>query len=343
MKKLFSILGLGLFTFVGAQAEASPWVLERGDLAIFGRFDLGMANSEYLDAGGDKPFSLNGNFRSTAFEVSTRMGVFEGFELQIDIPVKLLSYTADPVILVPTEDPDGFDYYQENIIDLNQSVLGVGDIRIAGRWQMFRSSLVGALEVRVKTPTGYDPPAGTFGRNPRDTADFLANLGTYVRPENVTDDVSLGDGQLDLGGSVLLGWALPTRTFLRLDLGGDLRLGGAGDRLVGALKVGQFLNDRILVVAGGGAEVAVQKGNVIGVSVAAEDPTLPASEYGGLNNLVLREVRLDRDAFTLSGGVIFRVADGVETTVEYSRIVHGRNIAAIQNLSIGFGFRVPVD
>lgn len=343
MQKLLSILSLGFITLAGSEAFASPWVLERGDLAIFGRFDLGSADSEYLDAGSDKPFSLNGNFRITTFEVSTRMGVFKDFELQIDIPVKLLSYTADPVILVPTEDPDGFDYYQENIIDLNQTVLGVGDIRLAGRWQMFRSSLVGALEVRMKTPTGYDPPAGTFGRNPRDTADFLANLGTYVRPENVTDDVSLGDGQLDIGASILLGWALPTKTFLRLDLGGDVRFQGAGDRLVGAFKVGQLLNDRILVVAGAGGEVAVQKGSVIGVSVAAEDPTLPASEYGGLNNLVLREVRLDRDAVYVSGGVIFRVADGVETTLEYSQMVHGRNVAAIQNLSIGFGFRVPVD
>jgi hypothetical protein len=83
----------------------------------------------------------------------------------------------------------------------------LGDIRVSGRWQLFRTSLAGALELRLKTPTGYDAPAGTFGRDRRNAEDFLENVVSYVKPENVSDDVTLGDGQLDIGGAILLGWA----------------------------------------------------------------------------------------------------------------------------------------
>lgn len=325
-------------------AFASPWVLQPGETALFGRFDFGSADEEFLDSGPAVPFNLNGELRTLGFELGARFGIFKDFEIQLDIPLKLVSYTADPVILIPTEDPDSFDYYQENVLDFSQSKMGVGDIKIAGRWQVFRSQAVGALELRVKTPTGYDPPAGTFGRNPRDAEEFLANVGSFVQPENIQDDVSLGDGQLDVGAAFLFGWALPTRTFIRADIGGDLRI-DAGNRFVGGLKLGQFLGDRLLLVAGVGAEIALQDGEVIGVSVAAEDPNLPATEYGGLTNLVLREVRLDKDIVAVSGGAIVRLSESTEITFDYSRIIHGRNVAEVQTLSIGFGVRVdpPMD
>jgi len=313
--------------------------MEHGEIALFGRFDFASADREFLDDGKSQPFSLNGQYRGATFDFSTRLGVFPGFELQLDLPLRLVSYTADPVILIPTDDPNGFDYYQENVIDLSQSVMGVGDIRISGRWQLFRSLIVGALELRLKTPTGYDPPAGTFGRNPKDAEDFLANVGTYVRPENVEDDVTLGDGQLDLGAAILLGSAFRTGTFVRLDLGGDLRFGGAGDRVVGNLKLGQLVGDRVLLVVGANADITVREGDVIGVSVAAIDPTLPATEYGGLNNLLLREVRLDRDIFSASAGVILKLSRSAEMTVDYSRIIHGRNVSEIQSVSVGLGYR----
>ncbi len=327
----------------GSVAHASPWVLKTGDLALSGRFDYQAASEEYLESGGSQAFPLNGKFRGTTFEIGARVGAFDGFEFEIDIPLKMVSYNADPVILLPTEGDNAFDYYQENIIALDETTMGVGDIRVSGRWQLFRSSLAGALELRLKTPTGYKAPAGTFGRDPRSAEDFLENVGSYVKPENVSDDVTLGDGQLDIGGAILLGWALPTHTFFRLDLGGDVRLGGAGDRVLGAFKLGQFVTDRILLVLGTSVDIALQQGEVIGVSVAAQDPSLPASEYGGTTNLVLREVRLDHDAYVVNGGVIIRITDQVEATVEYNRIIHGRNISAVQGLSFGMSVRFEAE
>jgi hypothetical protein len=66
-------------------------------------------------------------------------------------------------------------------------------------------------------------------------------------------------------------------------------------------------------------------------------------EYGGTTNLVLREVRLDRDAYVFNGGVIIRVTDQVEATVEFNRIIHGRNISAVQGLSFGMSVRFEAD
>lgn len=327
-----------LLTFA-ATAQASPWLLNQGDVVLSGRFDYQSASEEFLDSGGSQPFPLRGEYHGTTFELGARIGVFKGFEFEVDIPLKSVSYMSDPVILMPTDSDNSFDYYQENIIALSESTLGVGDIRILGRWQLFRAALAGALELRLKTPTGYAVPAGTFGRDPQNAEEFLANIGSYVTPENVSDDVTLGDGQLDLGAALLLGWALPTRTFFRLDLGGDVRFGGAGDRVLGAFKMGQFVSDRILLVVGTSVDIAVQEGDVIGVSVAADDPTLPAAEYGGTTNLVLREVRLDHDAYVINGGMIVRITDAVEATVEYNRILHGRNISAVQGLSLGFSVR----
>ena len=330
---------------LSSAAQASPWVLQKGDVALSGRFDYQAATEEFLESGGSQPFPLRGRFRGTTFEIGARVGAFDGFEFEIDIPLKTVSYNADPVILLPTEaaGTDALDYYQENIIALDETTMGVGDIRVSGRWQLFRSSLAGALELRLKTPTGYKAPAGTFGRDPQSAEDFLTNVVSYVKPENVSDDVTLGDGQLDIGGAILLGWALPTRTFFRLDLGGDVRFGGAGDRVLGAFKLGQFVSDHILFVLGTSVDISVQKGDIIGVSVAAEDPTVPAADYGGTTNLVLREVRLDHDAYVINGGVIVRVTDQVEATIEYNRIIHGRNISAVQGLSFGMSVRFGAD
>jgi hypothetical protein len=99
-----------------------------------------------------------------------------------------------------------------------------------GRAQLVASHpFVLATELRMKTPTGYDRPSGTFGARPTSAADFLANVTTYARPDNVSDDVTLGDGQLDLSATVLVGVSLGPRVFLRADGGYVLRFGGAGD------------------------------------------------------------------------------------------------------------------
>ena len=329
--------------FVGGptSALASPWLLDQGEVAVTGRFDLQAADKEFFDDGNALPFSLNGQYRAAAFDLGARVGFTDRFEMAFGLPLKLVSYRAEPVILLPCEEQT-LDCSQENVINLSQTTTGVGDIRMASRYQFLTGAAAGAFELALSTPTGYDPPAGTFGREPKSAQDIQENIGTYVQPENVEDDVTLGDGQVDIGANVLFGWAFPTRTFVRLDAGYELRLHGAGDEVVGHLQVGQAIGDRVLVVAGSKLDYAVQEGEVIGVSVAAEDPTLPAEEYAGTKNLELREVPLSEDSLKVHGGVIFRVNAQTELKLTYSRRVWGRNTALVQSLSFGVGTKFDV-
>ena len=267
-------------------------------------------------------------------------GAAEGLEFEFDLPIKQVSYTADPVILLPnTGMQDNLDFFQENIINLNRSASGLGDLRIAGRMQLFRKAMVGTMQIGAKIPTGYDRPKGTFGADPRRRQEFLDRIGELVRPDRVSDDVTLGDGQVDLDIGFLLGWASAKGTFLRLDSIYRLRLGGAGDQAVGSLRIGQRLGRSMMFYVGFDGEYSVTKGDLIGVSVAAVDPTLPAEEYGGLENLELRELRLERDSVSLPIGLIIRLTDTVEINSSWSKVFWGRNTAAAHVFSFGIGLR----
>lgn len=347
MKNTFVVGAVLLVSALWAKdAEASPWTLRRGEIAVTAAYDQSWASREYLDdAGRDLPFSLNGRFRGATVSLGVRAGFSDRLELEVQVPFKLVSYQADPVILISAEAAgaaEGLDFYQENVLDLSQSAQGVGDIRMFGRYNLLRWPVAVAVEGRLKAPGGYDLPSGTFGDRPRDEADFVARVGELVRPENVRDDVTLGDGQVDLGLSMLFGVSFPSRTFLRLDLGYDLRLGGAGDQVVGSFKAGQLLGQRVLLYADTRLAYAWQEGRVIGVSVAAIDPTLPASEYGGLNNLALREVTLDRDWLELAVGGIVKITDSVEINIGYNRTLWGRNTSLVQSVYVTLGVRTSV-
>ena len=77
--------------------------------------------------------------------------------------------------------------------------------------------------------------------------EFLADPARFVRPENINDDVTLGDGVFGMQGSILFGASFPTRTFVRVDAGYNLRFGDGGDLLVASLKAGQLLGRRVLL------------------------------------------------------------------------------------------------
>lgn len=335
-----SLVFLALVALVGSvpsPASASPWTLRRGEIAVVAAFDYQWANREFLDSYSSRVFPLNGRYTAASMILGARAGFTDRLELEIQIPIKLVSYESDPVILLGDE-MSGLDMLQENVIDLGRTRRGIGDIWITGRYNLLRNPLALAVETRLKTPTGYDPPEGTFGDRPRDSQEFLDNVATFVSPENVSDDVALGDGQVDLQLNFLLGASFSTRTFIRLDAGYNLRV-RAGDQIIGSFKVGQAIGGKLLVYADVSGAYTVQDGDVIGVSVAAIDPTLPATEYGGLTNLRLREVRLERDFISLAVGAIARISDAVELNVGYSRVLIGRNTSQVNGVYVSIGVR----
>ncbi len=332
-------VGLALALSSGS-AAASPWTLSRGEVATVLRFDYESATEEYQESGNAIPFSLNGRYQAIGFTPDIRLGLLDHLELEFWLPFKQVSYTADPVILLPAPaGGEGIDYYQENIIQLSRAVFGPTDLNLAVRWQLLGGSEALAIEARLKAPTGYDAPQGTFGDRPRSKEAFLADVGRYVAPENVRDDVTLGDGQLDASLRLLGGAAFSTGTFVRIDAGYSLRMGGAADQVTGAVRAGQLLFGRLLPYAGVEADLAVERGRVIGVSVAAIDPKLPAAEYGGTHNLELREVRLERDRAVVNFGAILRITPEVELNLGHARTVWGHNTSAVATTSAGIGLR----
>lgn len=323
-------------------ASASPWTLPKSQVVLFASTDYQFATREFLDEHRAQSFPLRGELDATSFLVGARIGLTDAFELEVSLPFRVVSYRSDPVLLLPQ--PEGspessLDYYQENVIDLSRTVSGIGDFRFVPRFRIFRAPVAVAFEVGVKAPSGYRGPAGTFGERPASTEAFVAQVDRFVSPENVQDDVTLGDGQLDISPRLLVGYAFSSGTFFRTGVGYDLRLGGAGDQLAADLKIGQVLHPRILVFAAAQLVYAVQTGRVIGVSVAAIDPELPAADYGGTENLLLREVTLDRDALDISGGVILRLTKTLEVNLGFQRTIWGRNTSEVNVVSMSAAFR----
>lgn len=328
--------------FLPQLASASPWTLPKDQLIVWASADYQFARQEFLDDSRAQSFPLRGQLDASALTVGARIGLTDRLELEVSLPFKVVSYRADPVLLLPqpeTSALSSLDYYQQNIIDLSRTVTGVGDFRFTPRVRLFTAPVAVALEFAIKAPTGYRGPQGTFGERPASQEAFLAEVGRFVSPENVQDDVTLGDAQLDFSPRLLLGYALRSGTFFRGAIGYDLRLGGAGDQLYAELKAGQVLHPRLLVYAGVNLVYAVQTGRVIGVSVAASDPDLPAVEYGGLENLRLRELTLDRDALDLSGGLIVRMTSTFEINLGAQRTLWGRNTSVVTGVSLSAAFR----
>lgn len=339
----FGVL-LSITLLVPSAASASPWTLHRGEIALVAGYDYQFARQEFLERGERQNFPLEGRYSASTLNLGLRAGFTDRLEFGIELPLKLVSYTSDPVILLadPTMAMSSLDYYQENIIDLSRTRQGIGDIWLSGRYNLLRTALALAIEARIKIPAGYEGPQGTFGDQPATIEDFTARVGELVSPENVSDDVALGDGQVDLNLNFLLGTSFRSRTFMRLDAGYNLRL-GAGDQVLASFKIGQGLGQRVLLYADVRFAYTVTEGERIGVSVAAIDPNVPAADYGGLDNLRLRELRLERDAVDISFGGIVRIGERSELNMGYARTVWGRNTAAVNAFFIGIGVRTDVE
>ena len=245
------------------------------------------------------PFSLNGNTKSSGYTLGARIGISEHLEIEASLPFKSVSYEADPLILVTTEEGMGttFDFYQENIINFNQTTMGLGDLSLAARFKLSTYPIASSFEFRMLAPTGYQGPEGTFGSDPRTIDDFVAQAGDLASPENIRDDVTLGDGVFSFHPLLHLGYGTASGFFVRTSGGIQFRNQGAGDLFTGELKLGQLFTSWLLVYAGIYTERTISEGRPIGVSVAAENARLPANQYMGLNNLKPIVVNLDRDQF----------------------------------------------
>ena len=151
MKHLSAVLvgALALTTLSPSAASASPWTLHRGEIALVAGYDYQFARQEFLEAGVRQNFPLEGQYSASTLTLGLRAGFTDRLEFGLQLPLKLVSYTSDPVILLSdgSMSIDSLDYYQENIIDLSRTQQGIGDIWLSGRYNLLRTALAIAIEV----------------------------------------------------------------------------------------------------------------------------------------------------------------------------------------------------
>ena len=119
--------------------NANPWLLKPGTVVVSGRYDYAFADREFLANDGTlTDYSLRGQYQSSSYTLGARMGLSDKFELELSLPLKSVSYRADPLILKQTNNAGAaaFDFYQENIIDFTQTAMGFGDLQVASRYRL---------------------------------------------------------------------------------------------------------------------------------------------------------------------------------------------------------------
>ncbi len=315
---LFAFTAIGL---TASAAAASPWTVPKDKLLLSLNYDFAFAQNEFLADGTYQSYPLEGRFTSSTLRIGGRYGFTSRFELAAELTVKTVTYSADPIIIALPDEPDPIDLpaARASVTDFSNTLVGPADLFLTGRYNFVRGLFAFANETRLKLPTGYEKPSGTF------TETF-----------EVDDDLALGDGQTDLEDSLLFGVFVPmTKTFGRADVGFRLRFGGPGHQAIGALRIGQFVGQHVVLFAGSSATYTVTKGDVIGQTFVSNVDDLQAADVEVGVNTIPVDFRLDKDFLHVEGGVLFLPSPGVELQASYSQIIWGANVAAIQSVSIG--------
>ncbi|MFT6400423.1 MAG: hypothetical protein ACJAYU_005194 [Bradymonadia bacterium] len=315
-------------TLFSSQSAASPWTLPEGSLSLQVGTDLQYANSEFLITGVQQQFPLDGEFYSTSLRGSIRYGISDRLEVGGTLSAGIVTFDADPIYLgdiFTTEfgDEGSPERFRGNILSLDQTTAGLGDLRIylRHRWTDFGPVVVTG-QLALKLPTGYAAPSGTFEDD------------EFAR--GVEDDVTLGDGQADIEAMLLLGFVPAPDWFIRLDAGVRLRTFGPGQQVIGDLKVGTRLTQAFLPYAFVSAEHSFTEGKTIGISQTTDAPETPAREFTA-DLLVATPIRLDRSRISPGVGAILQLGER-EVDISYRYTVWGINTARAHGISIATTF-----
>ncbi len=79
----------------------------------------------------------------------------------------------------------------------------------------------------------------------------------------------------------------------------------------------------------------------VGISVAAIDPDVPAERYS-VDNLLLRELRFERDIVDVGAGIILRLTPTTELNAGYQRTLWGRNTSVVDGFNLSFAMRASL-
>lgn len=305
------------------EAQASPWTLPRGDLALSVDYDFQTTDSEFLPDRRFQSYPLNGRFTANDFRAGARYGITPRLELAVASSMKTVSYDSDPVIPALESDTVDLAGARAAVKDFASTTTGLADAFVTGRYNFFRGAVLLTSETTLKLPTGYRGPQATFDEN-----------------GDVADDVTLGDGQLDIDQSLLFGaFIRPIKTFVRAGAGARLRRGGPPPQAIGDFKFGTFIGRHLILMAGASGAFSLGEGETIGKTYIASVDGLQAEDVQVGVNIDVVDLPWAKDWVRVEGGAIFVIDDVTELRATYSQLLWGMNIAAIQSFSAGLTVR----
>ncbi len=330
--RAFLILTLLAVVSMPGLAHAQAWTLPEDQFGLEVTYDFQQATDEFLPDGEFQRFPIDGEFLAHTLRLRPRYGFTDRLEGEAEVSFKSIVYESDPLLPMLPENPDdptlapNIRDVRAGILDFAQSRFGAGDIWLRMRYSLIKTTTAANVETGLKVPTGYEPPRETLQSEPDGST-------------SVADDVALGDGQADLEARFNMGhFLVNTRTFGTASAGFRYRFGSPGPQALGELKLGQYLGQYVLLFAGGDVTYTVAEGEVIGQTITSTAPEQSALDFDGSVERV--DLRLDKDYVTVRGGLIFTF-DGVELQGAYSRIVWGRNIPAINTVTVSAALRFP--
>ena len=330
-------------------ADASPWTLPQHELVLATDFGFAASEGEFLNAGERQLYPLRGEFEQSSLGLDVRYGFTDQFEMEARVTFKQVSFNIDPVLLEisPFVETDGgapvvvdgqtqvndgatLEQIRASVIDFGSTQMGAADLEVAARYNLYKGWILVTPQVAAKIPLGYEGPRATFDQ---------LDIGSPTI--EVGDDVTLGDGQVDLSASLLLGSYIPqSKTFLRADVGFNKRFGAPGDQVIANAKVGQFLLDRFVVFGGVRYAQTIIAGSSIGDTFVDKNPTQSAANYRFTGNVEIRPLFLDRDFVTVEAGAIVNL-DRVELQVVYTDVIDGRNYADLSGVNVAMVTAIP--
>lgn len=355
---------LGLVTLLcAAPAWANPFTLPERKLAIDVSYGFDSATSFYSVTGERQVFSLGGRFTASSVLAGIRYGILDMLEAQLRTSYKVPVYTATPIHLFPSPAASSAGQLTASTINFSGQDAGLSDVYVGLSFSPLRRVVNLAFEAEAKIPTGYRAPSGTLCSSlDPDTVRSLVRSSILdpsrpqVTPDLFCNGATLGDGQADVMLALQLGrYIARTRTLLRADAGMNFRFGGPGQQVIGNVKVGESIGDRLVLYAGARVAYTVNVGSPIGTTIDAAQPDAPASSYPGepvdrsrpqspdeLDRLLVYNVASrDRSYVFIDAGAILRLTGALELRVAYSRALWGINFPEINSLQIGFAFLAP--
>jgi hypothetical protein len=322
------LVALSLAFFSAPAAQASPWTQPQGKLAVKIGADYQWAKKEWLIDGSFQEFPLNGEYFGGNLRLGVRYGITARLEVGAEMQISHVQYEADEVWLGPPLSPDASELptgeaIVDSVLSLDRSATGVGDVNV---WVKVRVSpldfwrVIFTPSVEFKIPTGYDAPTGTSVDD--DPA------------QGVSDDVTLGDGQLDITIRAHGGFVPHPRWFIRIDAGFRARFFGPGQQVVGGAKTGVRIGKFFIPYVEGTIEHSITEGKVVGTTFATSTPEKPAREFRLANIDKQLDYRLDRSILIIRAGTIFSMP-AWEVDIGYSGILWGRNMSRVHTISVG--------